>query len=526
VVVTGRDEAHLGGLSRGAFKIEERGKTREVTIFEEVRTVAADAKSRPAITLEGRSNFNFGSAQNWRMTMVVMDMLNTPYLSQVEGKRRLIQYLSKSLQREEPMSLFGLGTAGLRQIHSFTTDTAVLLAALKKVQGQVGPDEVNEQSSSVVSDATAGLSSLSDQTAQQLSDFLNDQQAVMNAFQQRESIRTTLTAMTQIAHAYAAIPGRKTLIWASGGFPFMIDDPQAFARMGTDFEQEYEETWRSLNAANIAVYTVDVTGISGTSKTASGNFDAARSSAGRRPGTSMNIGTAMTIPYDKAAQRQETLRAFADATGGVPCVNTNNIEKCFARAVDDSRSYYMLGYYLPADDQQVGWRKLKVKVSAEGAHVRAREGFYLPSAAEDSKAAHDRQIVDALRSPVEFTGVRMNVREVPAAADPNSKAAGKSRHEFAVGIIGDAITVDTQNGNAVDMTVIGVAFSSQGVNVGHIEHHLVANLKPELLEKVRQSGVGVNLPLELGPGKYDLRFAVRDNLNGEIGSVEYPLEVK
>jgi VWFA-related protein len=533
--VTDKDGKHLGGLGRDAFRIDEHGKTREATIFEEVKTVAPDAKSRPAVELEGRSNFGFGEARNWRMTVVVLDMLNTPYLYQHEGKRRLIAYLGKSLQREEPMALFGLGGKGLKQLHPFTTDTSVLIDALKKVQGQVGQDEMNEQASAALASTTdltpqGGTTLMSqsstDSAAQQISDFINDQQAIMNAFQQREAIRTTLTAMTQIAHAYAAIPGRKTMIWASGGFPFMIDDPQAFMRMGTDMAEKYEETWRALLAADIAVYTVDVTGLGGGSTgTARGAFNSAQLSGGGGLRTRNSIGSQMSIPYDKGARKLETLRAFADATGGIPCVNTNDIEKCFARAVDDSREYYLLGYYLPADDQKPGWRKLKVKVAAEGAHVRARQGFYVPGAVEDTPELRQRQIVEALRSPVEFTGVKINVREVAVSAGA-MPAAGKFAREFSVGVVGNSITVDTQNGNAVDLTVVSAAFSADGMNAAHAEHQVAAKLSPEMLAKIRRTGVGVKQSLELAAGKYELRFAVRDNLTGEVGSVEYPLEVK
>jgi VWFA-related protein len=527
VVVTGKDGAHIGGLSRDSFTIEEHGKARVATIFEEVKTVAPDAKSRPAVTIEGRSNFSLGNVRNWRMTIVVLDMLNTPYLSQAEARRRLTAYLSKSLQREEPTVLFGLRGSGLRQLHPFTTDTSVLIAALNKVAGEVGRDEMNEQSSAAVADMTAGLQSSSDDTAQQVADFMNDQQNTMSAFQQRDSIRTTLTALTQIAHAYAAIPGRKTMIWASGGFPFMIDDPQAFARMGTDMVEKYEETWRALVSADIAVYTVDVTGLAGGgSNTASGDFDAARRSLGRRPGTQMNVSPAMNIPYDKGAQKQATLRAFAGATGGIPCVNTSDLEKCFARAIDDSRSYYLLGYYLPSDDQKPGWRKLKVKVKSEGAHVQARDGFYASAPAEETPEANSRQIANALRSPVEFTGVRLNVREVPVGAGTKPVATCKSAHEFLVGILGNSFTVDTQEENTVDVSVVTVAFAANGKNAGQTEHHVVAKLKPEMLEKLRKTALGVKQSLELAPGKYDIHFAVRDNLSGEIGSVEYPLEVK
>ncbi len=527
VVVMGKDGQHISGLKRDAFRIEEHGKTREATIFEEIKTVAPDANSRRAPAVEGHSNFNYADAQNWRMTVVVLDMLNTPFLSQNEAKRQLIQYLSKSLQREEPTALFGLRLSGLKQLHPFTTDTAVLIEALKKAQNEMGLDESNQATANWSQDLTDTLADNSaawghdSETAQQILNFMMDAETSANNKEQRDSIRTTLTAMTQIAHACEAIPGRKTMIWASGGFPFMIDDPQAFARMGIDMVAQYEETWRALVAADIAVYTVDVNELTGFYGMA--NFDASQHSTSALRAGRSDSSRVPHLPYNQDAQKQETLKAFAEATGGLPCANTNDLARCFARAVDDSRSYYLLGYYLPADDQRAGWRTLKVKVEASGARVRARKGFYVPSPADDTPEARGRQIVDALQSPVEFTGVRMNVRELPLADNAKTAGAGKSKHEFAVGVLGNSLTVD---GNAVDVTALGVAFAADGNNCGQAENHLAGNLKPEVLEKIRKSGMAMNVSLELAPGKYDVHFAVRNNVSGEVGSVNYPLEVK
>lgn len=55
---------------------------------------------------------------------------------------------------------------------------------------------------------------------------------------------------------------------------------------------------------------------------------------------------------------------------------------------------------------------------------------------------------------------------------------------------------------------------------------MAGKLKPEVLEKIRESGMAVNVPLDLAPEKYDIRFAMRDNKSGQVGSVDYPLEVK
>jgi len=527
VVVTGKNGAPIAGLKRDAFRIEEHGKLRDATIFEEVNSVAPDVKARAAAPAEGHSNFNFGDTGNWRVTVVVMDLLNTPVLAQQEAKRKLMQYLQKNLRREEPTALLGLRQSGLQQLYPFTSDAGVLIAALKKLQAETGTIEMSDESAELTADMTNSLDNNSvSQSADTISQFMQDAQATQQAYEQRNATRTTLEAMMQIAHAYEAIPGRKTLIWASGGFPFMIDDPQAFARMGVDMVSQYEETWRALSAAGIAVYTVDVRGLSGFAG-ATAAFDSSRRSGPISTGTSrMNASKPMTIAYDKDQQRQMTMRAFAEATGGVACVNTNDLEKCFARAVEDSRSYYMLGYYLPSDDLQPGWRKLKVKVRAEGAHVRAREGFFVGAAAEDTPQLRQKQLVEALRSPVEFSGIRMNVHEVAVGAERQAPEAGKTRHQFAVGMPAKSVTVDAQNGNAVDMTIVAVAFDAKGKNVGQGENHVAGKLKTETAEKIRRGGMGVEVGVELPPGTYDMHFAARDNLNGEVGTVVFPLEVK
>jgi hypothetical protein len=358
-----------------------------------------------------------------------------------------------------------------------------------------------------------------------LSQFMQDSETSQQAYDQRNATRTTLEALTQIAHAYEAIPGRKTLIWASGGFPFMIDDPQSFAHMGLDMVAQYEETWRALSAAGIAVYTVDVRGLVGFSGMTAG-LDSSRRRMAGKGSSGMTPNTAPHLAYDKDAQQQQTMRTFAEATGGIACVNTNDQERCFARAVDDSRSYYMLGYYLRSDDQQPGWRKLKVKVDVEGAHVRAREGFYVGAAKDETPQTLRQQLSDALRSPVEFTGIRMNVREIAPGAERQAAEAGKTRRQFAVGMPAKSVTVDVQNGNNVDMTIVAIAFDTKGRSVGQGENHVAGKLKTETAEKVKRGGMGVEVGVELAPGKYDMHIAARDNLNGEVGTVVFPLEVK
>ncbi len=499
-VVTGDHGQHVGGLGRDAFKIEEGKKPREATIFEEMKTIAPAEKARAA-TLAGRSNFTDSDVGNWRLTVVVLDMLNTGYLYLPGGKQHLVDFLSKvlstSLQRGEPTAMFGLGTSGLKLLHPFSSDTAVLVEALRHVQMDIGAHPIREPV--VLAGQSAGMQKAVNETAQRISDFINERPPVR--FLQRDLVWTTLNAMTQIAHAYSAIPGRKSMIWASGRLPFMIDDPDWFAVLGPQTAEKYDEAWRALVTAEIAAYPVDLSGL-----------DDRNSSA--------------YVRFGPASRARDSLITLADATGGTACMKTTEVADCMARAVDDSQAYYLLGYYLPANDQKPGWRKLKVRVEATGAQVRAREGFYVPGPTKDTPEERHREIEDAMRSPVDFTGVRLNVREIPVSAGSKPAAPGRSLHEFSVGVLGNSVSVDAGRGNAIDMTLVAVAFAPNGANAGHTELHMATQLPPDRVDVLRKSGIQGTPLLELAPGKYDIRFVVRDNLNGGIGSVVYPLEVK
>jgi VWFA-related protein len=178
--------------------------------------------------------------------------------------------------------------------------------------------------------------------------MLSDLDATVSANYQRIATRETLAAMKQLAHVFQAVPGRKTFIWASAGFPFTIDNPQSFARLGVDLRSEYEEAWRVLVSANIAVYPVDLSALD-YSPTAlpSANPGMSSSKIADIRGSGI-LKSPMRFPYGKTGEQRLTLHAFADATGGRACVSVEELEKCFAQAqaVDDSRAYYLLGYYL------------------------------------------------------------------------------------------------------------------------------------------------------------------------------------
>lgn len=515
---------HVPGLPKDAFRIEENGKVRSISVFEEVTTekLPAHAKEDPS---DVHSNFFPREEQPWRLTAVVLDMINTPAMRQADAKKQLIDYLLRSASREEPMAIFGLAGSGLRQLHPFTRDTTVLISALQKLKLSLSSQERTQPPEVFTDDPSEEQSSDEEQL---MSDFMQELSDNLTANYQRIATRETLLAMTQLAHAFQAIPGRKTLIWASAGFPFTIDDPRSFGRQGDDLQTEYQETWRALNSANIAVYPVDLSALDfSTRQLPSANSGVSSTQVNNIRGTN-GLKSALRLRYDQSSEQQLTLHAFADATGGRACITVEELDKCFAEAVDDSRAYYLLGYYL-AGDTQPGWRKLKVKVAGDGLHTRYRSGFYVTQKMEDSADLRRKQFVEALAAPVQYTGLRLNVRRMqPSSGAPTSPSGTgqKKPAEFMLGVMGDSITVDRQRGNAIDLEIIALAFDSSLKSVGTTAQAVATELKPEALKKTLQTGLGIPLKLDLAPGKYEVKFAVRDNLSGLLGTVSMPVDLK
>jgi VWFA-related protein len=120
VIVKDKSGKNVSGLPKEAFRVEENGKSCGISVFEETKTEKLVTR-RGDITNEGYSNFFPDGGHAWRVTAFVLDMINTPWMRQLEAKRQLIDYLLRSASRDEAMAIFGLNSSGLHQLHPFTT---------------------------------------------------------------------------------------------------------------------------------------------------------------------------------------------------------------------------------------------------------------------------------------------------------------------------------------------------------------------------------------------------------------------
>lgn len=516
VIVTDKSGHHINKLPKDQFVVLENGKEQKISTFEEV--IADNSRPLPPAPPGTFRNAGIEFRQPRAVTVIAIDTVNTPFLDQSSARRALAKYFADNLNPARMVAMVQMSSKGLKIIQELTSDPAPLIKALKTISGEfpaMQDVDPNVQAALLTGD-TPLRSMYNGYATSALNDFVSSGDVLYAQFQQEKAIEVTMRSFLQIAWSLSGVPGRKSLIWATSGFPFYLDSPGMVP--GGRLSTLYERAMAALNEAQIAVYPVDVRGLVVTSPGADsagygGTAAFVRNLQGRNWLQSSTIAT---------------LQEFANMTGGRAFYNRNDLLEGFRRAADDSESYYLLSYYLDTKNDKPGWRKLKVKVQDKDAVVHARSGFLVTNATMNPLATKDSDLSYALNSPFEATGIPIWMQWRPV--DDNAKTGGNTGEKRKIGfdlhIPGDVIGTQGDQ-NAIELDVFAaVAISGSKSPIGDpIQHTMHANLSPEALAKVRVQGMKYSSDLPLPAGSYDVRFVVRDNVSGKVGSISAQLVV-
>jgi hypothetical protein len=207
-------------------------------------------------------------------------------------------------------------------------------------------------------------------------------------------------------------------------------------------------------------------------------------------------------------------------TGGRAFYNNNDLANSFRRAVGDSSSYYLLGYYLDTKNTKPGWRHLKVKVGRPGTEARARNGFFVTNATVNPNVTQKSDMAFALSSPLDSTGIPLSVRF--KAITPYG---AKKKVQFGLHVAPEGVTLEgAKNQMDLELAVLAVT-KKDGATADNLSQTLKSTPSADTVAILKADGLAYSNWLELTPGEYVVRFVVRDNVSGRIGSVSAPLTV-
>ncbi len=490
----------MSDLKKEDFTITERGKPQQVVFFS---MASADKAAAPAPPLPPHifSNvFAGGTGVPTSVTVVLLDLLNTSWTDQVYARKALIKFLGQ-IQPQDRIAIFALGSRSLTLLHDYTTDAASLIERLKKTSGEIASDLA---ASTLNLDAQTelqrlGLESIADAN-QREADFYTAGRIV-----------NTLSTLEAIAQHLSGIPGRKNLIWLSGGFPLTIGfdgmPERRATRDSSTFTRETDAAVRALNNSGVAVYPVDARGL----MVIPGMDASTRGSYGQR-------GPSMASRMTPIQANIDTMRELADRTGGRAAYNTNDLASAVRRAIDDTRVTYTVGYYSTDETQDGKFRDIKVKVNRPRLDVRHRKGYFALKPLDNTAKTRQDESRAAVWSPLESTAVAMNVR-----ADFIDQPEPNTLNLFVQ--IPPGVVAFTKEGDRwkAEVDIVYVQKDEEGRAQGEgVSDSLSLALTDANYAKIAKDGLIRQRYIPRQPAATSVRVVVRDATTGSVGSLTIP----
>lgn len=556
VVVTNRGR-HVRGLTKSRFTVFDDGKAQRITVFEEhtpeTPTEAHAASHVPKLPPGVYSNRPV-LPESGAATVLLLDALNTPVSDQLYVRRQMVKLLG-SLPRRAPLAIFALGSR-LRMVQGFNANTGALVDAMResrlvRASPVLRPEyaaELEREGQEVI-ELGATQSGL-----QALRQFEADQTSMRTDLR----VRITLQALDELAAYLKLVPGRKTLIWVSGSFPFAIYRNETLpAPLEPEREYSRELAWTAalMSAARVAVYPVDAEGLTELPSTSAmeSSSDSASvmnnnamqalarggkakngmnltssTTGGVMPGTFAEPSMAMADwKFLQMTQRErESMQALARDTGGQVFADTNNIGAAVAEAMKAGADYYTIGYVPHFKRNDESFHRLKVKVT-NGDHAHYRSGYYADTATVDPHPGHAVMAAAILDDGPPVSALRFEVR-VRRVRDSGRRAARRDgdkswQIDYAVPVEQVDFEKHGRGMRTARLEFVAVAYGASGKNLKFADERAVVRLPVADYKRLKNAAMPIHQTIALPPFAVQMRVVVHDLQDGKIGAAQIPL---
>lgn len=485
----------ITGLTKDDFTVLDKGEPQTISFFSEERNqpISTDATAGAPSINHFSNRFAEKTGVPTSITVILLDNLNTHSMDMAYTRAQVTKFLQQ-LQPQDRVAIYSLSSK-LYILHDFTQDASALLRALAR-----DPNIEDFRTSASEPDA-----------ADTGDDVLNAAVDASNAraaqFYMNDRVERTALALKVIADHIAGLPGRKNLVWVSAAFPIdVIGGDLAFDHYS--YTQQIEDTARSLNNANVAIYPVDARGLIA-------NPNMASRQGPRQGSRGLTPNNASMFP---SRQNFDTMNTLAERTGGRAFYNTNDIKSAVRHAVDDSRVTYVLGYYPSIAQWDGKFREIKVEVKKSGVHLRYRRGYFAIQEASNDPAKTKALMADAVWSPLEATELGLDVQAEPVFV-PGARQL-KTEVRIKSGQLQFTKSGDTWRD---DLELVWVELGTNGRSLGTISKTMNMNLLQNGYEEISRKGLSYSSTLALRDDAVEIRLVVRDSGSGTIGSVNIPL---
>jgi len=312
-----------------------------------------------------------------------------------------------------------------------------------------------------------------------------------------------LLALQAIMQTLGKISQKKAIIYFSNGI----------SQNGVDNQSALRAATASAVKANVSIYPVDIRGLQafppgGEAQNASLH------------GQSAYNGAAVLSDLSGNAATQDTLSTLASDTGGKAFFDSNDFSGVFAQVQKDSSAYYVLGFTSTNALKDGRFRRVKVQLNRQALKLDYRSGYYAGRDFEHlNRADREQQIQDELASELSQTDVAVYAGAAYFRQDD-------SHYYLSVSLVipGSQIPfVQAKDKDNATIDVIGEVRAGGKFAVGHLRD--TVKLALDSAQQVRRKNVQYNTGFLLAPGSYHLKFVVRENQSGRMGSFETDVQI-
>lgn len=462
VTVTDNDGNPVHGLSRLAFHIFDDNRSEQLESFAEHAGTPATVATTSAAPNVFSNAYLLHTPPS--INVILLDTTTIDILDQMFLNQELTRFV-KALPANQSLAIYQRAADGTILLQNFTSDHNLLLAAIHRAIPRVRhPDSLYA------------------------SDF---------------------ATLQQIAIFLSQIPGRKNVLWFTGGSNLFLPDP---ARLPDLPSSEFmREIYDELETERIALYPIDARGL--------------------------------TVGIPRGMEEQHMLMDdMAQATGGQAWYDVNDLDQIASHAVNADADFYTLTYR--PDDLKANnkWHKVKIAVDGGPYHLSYRRGYFDDGTGTPIPSRKTRTVLRAhaetetVRSPDTHTEpIIFEARVQPSIATQPANpvlspgtAHRPKRNELPYAVHYtvpfDALTLATANGQTqIRIGAALLVFNHFGRPTGQVAQRLTFTFTAESMKATR---FGFDQHINLPRGEDFLYIALWDTTNGRLGTLQLPLDVE
>jgi VWFA-related protein len=313
-----------------------------------------------------------------------------------------------------------------------------------------------------------------------------------------------LEAIRSIAAQLSHVEQKKSLIYFSSGMD----------RTGVENQAELRAAVNAAVRANLSIYTLDARGLQAM-------VPGGEAQSASLRGTSAYSGASTINALNSNFTSQETLVTLASDTGGRAFLDTNDFGKVFTGVQQDTSNYYMLGYHSTNPAQDGRYRRITVRINRPGIKLEFRRGYYAPADFKHSNQEdRERQLDEEMASELPST-------DLPVYLSAAYFRIGNNKFYLPVSVVVPGSEIPFSNSRDKDKATLDllgeVTDSLSKRPLGEVRQTVKLSLNTSA--EVRRKNVQYDSGFVLPSGTYHLKFVVRENQTGRMGSFETDVTV-